>query len=825
MRGKGPRRRAERDDALGSAFFLRKNTLESLVIRFFASIALLVLGSLHAQEKLPRVLDDGHKYRLDLLAEAPELVTPVGLAFDSKKRLLIIESHTHFRPKDYQGPKADRIRIFDETKPKGEQFSTFYEGSVHTMSIACALDGWVYVATRAKIFRIRDSKKAGKADEEEILAHLDTTGNYPHNGLCGLCLGRDGWLYFGMGENLGIPYKLLPKIGPAHVGGGEGGNVFRMKPDGSQMARIATGIWNPFGLYQDARGRLLCVDNDPDAKPPCRLLHIVPGGDYGFQFRYGRAGNHPLQAWDGELPGTLPMIAGTGEAPCNLLEFHGRLWVSSWGDYRLESYTLEPLGATLKAERHIVVQGDQKFRPVGLTVGPDGALYFTDWVQRSYPVHGQGRLWRLTVKDRYNGIQVSHKQHEIAERLRVRPELTALDSFDPFIHQAAVWGFSQQPTMPAFKDLKSARQRLGILQAHRWLEKDADAILPLALVDADPDVRLLAVRWVADADLKKFKPALEEMLVNPTNTLPLTRGAIAALAWLEHGALRPKERKVLEDSLTLSLLKAHQQTAVGVSLLRSLPANHVALTNEMLAQLFAAKNPALKREVVWTAIAASRGDRGELLEPIVRDESLPPSIRADAMMGVDVMKTRRRIERLANDAELERTARYLLRTFLRMEKRPDAKDIDAWLKIVETGGDAEMGRRIFFAGAGVKCATCHAIQGRGAGVGPDLTFIARQGEVSMLRSILQPSQNIAPQYQALILELVDGKTLTGYAINKIEGESRERFMGADGKEFIVPNKDVVERLVSPLSIMPHGVEQTMTLEDFRDLFAYLRTLK
>ena len=71
----------------------------------------------------------------------------------------------------------------------------------------------------------------------------------------------------------------------------------------------------------DAFGRLFAVDNDPDSRPPCRLLHIVEGGDYGYRFRNGRKGLHPFTAWNGELPGTLGMVAGTGEAPSGVVAY------------------------------------------------------------------------------------------------------------------------------------------------------------------------------------------------------------------------------------------------------------------------------------------------------------------------------------------------------------------------------------------------------------------------------------------------------------------------------------------------------------------------
>jgi hypothetical protein len=62
------------------------------------------------------------------------------------------------------------------------------------------------------------------------------------------------------------------------------------------------------------------VDNDPDARRPNRLVHVVPGGDYGYKSIYVGGGNHSYQSWDGELPGTLPIASGTGEAPSGLID-------------------------------------------------------------------------------------------------------------------------------------------------------------------------------------------------------------------------------------------------------------------------------------------------------------------------------------------------------------------------------------------------------------------------------------------------------------------------------------------------------------------------
>jgi putative membrane-bound dehydrogenase-like protein len=295
----------------------------------------------------PQVTDP--RLKIELFAESPQIVTPIGIAVDGKGRVFVVESHTHQRPAGYQGPKTDRIRMFEDTKGTGkaDKITTFFEGTNQTMCLAFDRDGVLYVATRMEIFRLRDTKGTGAADERTSIVHLETTGTYPHDGLAGMAFDFNGDLYFGMGENLGFPYKLIGSDGSSVSGGGEGGNIFHCKPDGSHVERFATGFWNPFQCCFDTFGRLFTVDNDPDSRPPCRLLHVVEGGDYGYRFRYGRKGTHPFDAWNGELPGTLPMASATGEAPAGLVcydsvnlpdQYRGGLLATSWGDHRIDYF-------------------------------------------------------------------------------------------------------------------------------------------------------------------------------------------------------------------------------------------------------------------------------------------------------------------------------------------------------------------------------------------------------------------------------------------------------------------------------------------------------
>ena len=398
-----------------------------------------------AQEAPPHALDN--RLKVELVAEHPHVVTPTGIDVDDRNRVFVIESNTHFRPNEYPGHPSDRLLMFQP----GSQLPApapivVADGFTHAMSVLVApawirastqpqiaapaqsqsnkpisdpatfdIDRlpsqaplWLYVATRREIFLLQDANDDGQADKRESIIRLETPGNYPHNGLAGLALDPTGWLYFGFGENLGADYKLIGSDGRTLSGGNEGGNVYRCRLDGRHVEQVATGFWNPHASCFDALGRLFTVDNDPDSRPPCRLLQIVPGGDYGYRFRNGRKGLHPFTAWDGELPGTLPMVSGTGEAPSGMVfyehdrwpaEYRGNLLVGTWGDHRIDRFRLQPKGSSFVAKPEPLIVGGGDFRPVGLAVGPDGALYFSDWVKRDYNLHRHGRVWRVVCSE------------------------------------------------------------------------------------------------------------------------------------------------------------------------------------------------------------------------------------------------------------------------------------------------------------------------------------------------------------------------------------------------------------------------------------------
>src|SRR5687767_4502042 len=60
-----------------------------------------------AEPAAPTVNDAGLK--IELFAQEPLVQQPIGMTFTQDGKLLVIQSNTHFRPKNYAGPEHDRV--------------------------------------------------------------------------------------------------------------------------------------------------------------------------------------------------------------------------------------------------------------------------------------------------------------------------------------------------------------------------------------------------------------------------------------------------------------------------------------------------------------------------------------------------------------------------------------------------------------------------------------------------------------------------------------------------------------------------------------------
>jgi putative membrane-bound dehydrogenase-like protein len=805
----------------------------SLICLGVAGLLLISNRTVTAAE--PRVTDD--RYKLELVASDPQIVTPIGVAFDRKGRLLVIESHTHQRPQGYTGPAGDRIRMFADSDGDGklDRWTTFAEGFRYAMNLLVRDDGAVYVVTRHGVTLLRDTDNDGVSDKQEEILRLETKDDYPHNGLSGVAWQPDGkTMLLGFGENHGLPYRLSGTDGTVLTGKDGAGCIFQCGSDGRGLCRVATGLWNPFGLCVVPDGRIFAVDNDPDSMPYCRLLQIVWDGDYGFKYQYGRAGNHPLQAWNGELPGTLPMICGVGEAPTAVLPFGGALWVASWGDHRIERYRLTPRGASYGAQRDVIVQGGADFRPTGMAIAPDGSLYIGDWVLKDYPVHGRGRIWWLTAPKGEATVSLpkvtassygnAPLDFETSEKL--------LNSDDVFERTQGAAGRlrSKDPTAGQGDQKRSPLARLGTLQAMRAMTGSIDhKILANSLRDPSPDVRSYAVRWIADERLMDLRDDVAKLLEGPQPSSQYYLAVVGAVDWLDH---EPTMHGVgIADALLMLELESNRRTPEAHALaLSMMTPDHRYLTDRRMRIWLASPSAALRLEAIRTLAMQSNPKRFKLLTEVAQDDSQSDEVCAVAIVGLsaDAMENRSLLEKMATSdhqtlrREAERALRLAGVRPAATEAKPPAADVAAWKAALSTPGDAAAGRRLFFSPVGPHCSVCHKYGGRGGNVGPDLTQISRSApRDKIITSILLPSQKIAPDYQAWTLVDRDGKTYTGLRLPKAGDNGQEDYADATGKVFTLASSAIEDRHVSDTSIMTDNLQSMLSTDDLRDLVTFL----
>jgi putative membrane-bound dehydrogenase-like protein len=761
--------------------------------------------------------------KLTLLAEHPDLVTPTGIDVDDKGNIWVASCHTHFRPEGYAGPEHDEIVVFDAN---GKNRRAFYNKTDATMHVECGPDGWIYLAERDRVLRVKDSDGDGVGDIEENLATMNTLADYPHNGLSGMAWHPDGGLVFSLGENFGKDWTLTAKDGSKVSGRGEGG-VFRCTVDGKNLRRIARGFWNPFGLLVRQDGEIFAAENDPGSRPPCRLLNVVEGADYGFQWVYGSAPVHPFVAWNGELRGTLGMVHPSGEGPCAVVELGGGVMIPSWSDHSIDYFPLTRKGAGYTSERVPLVKGSDFFRPTCMAAGSGGAFYLNDWVFSSYPIHKRGRLWKLEIdpakaawmKTKADSLT---KEAQLAKDLREgkakleKPALLKLArGSDAYLADAALTALSRLPwDVDELKRLVSA-DRVWAFVALRRVDLNDEKWVRSFLTDADPEMRFECLRWIADAVLKNFQPQVEAMLSDPKLDFRLFEAVLATWNTLRGepgaGVTNPE---VLVERITNPKTPARLK---GYAL-RLAPANHAKITLPLLHDLLAENDEVLTLEVVRTLAARKASTE------IAADEKRSPQLRAEAILGVEDVNLLHKLATNDNAIIRDEAKRALRFTdgFTPSTGRPAFDDTAAWLKMLDSlpgTADAESGRRVFFNSKVALCSTCHRHSGRGNVVGPDLSLIAQQGDrVAILRSILEPHREVAPQFYPSLVKLKDGTEFMGILLRS---SSSDVFRDLTGKERSFPEADIVSRTELKTSLMPPGLVMSLTDAELRDLLAFL----
>jgi putative heme-binding domain-containing protein len=131
-------------------------------------------------------------------------------------------------------------------------------------------------------------------------------------------------------------------------------------------------------------------------------------------------------------------------------------------------------------------------------------------------------------------------------------------------------------------------------------------------------------------------------------------------------------------------------------------------------------------------------------------------------------------------------------------------------------GDPLAGQAVF----NKVCAQCHTIYGQGGAVGPDITGVGRENLDAILTNVIDPNLVIGAGYFVTVARLKNGMTVSGLLVEQTD----QRVVLKDGTTTHTLRRGDIARMVQQnISMMPEGLEKTVTEREFADLVAFLLT--
>ncbi len=402
-------------------------------------------------------LDDG--LRIELVACEPQIESPVAMQFDPDGRLWVVEMRDYPNGPAKGEKPMGRIRILEDKDGDGffETSTIWADNLLFANGLLLWKDGAI-VTMAPKITHLRDTKRAGKADKEDIL-YTGFAEQNPQLRVSHPILGLDGWIYCANGLRGGKAIRAGDaNAKPIDLSGMD----FRFDPVNQSKYEAITGP-GQYGNTFDAWGNRFICDNRH------HLRHVVMENRYIKRNPYLAApalvedisvlDDGPLSSGGKVYPlsknwTTSSLHEGRFTAACGVFIYHGQLLANgqrklSGGDgpddakhlpanadrspYHGAAFTCEPTGnlvhmeiltpkgATFESRPHkkgveFLATTDDWFRPVFLTYGPEGAMYVVD-MYRAVIEHPEfmppelknrpdlwagkdkGRIWRIVPKD------------------------------------------------------------------------------------------------------------------------------------------------------------------------------------------------------------------------------------------------------------------------------------------------------------------------------------------------------------------------------------------------------------------------------------------
>jgi putative heme-binding domain-containing protein len=157
--------------------------------------------------------------------------------------------------------------------------------------------------------------------------------------------------------------------------------------------------------------------------------------------------------------------------------------------------------------------------------------------------------------------------------------------------------------------------------------------------------------------------------------------------------------------------------------------------------------------------------------------------------------------------------------------RPEGSSSPSIMAGAMPAGDASSGRDLFYDLANQRsCHGCHAINGVGGKVGPDLGSAGGRSDADLLSAILKPGNVSDSRYAKVTIVLAGGDRLTG--VKKEEGADVIRVYDTTVMPAVlrtVLKSEIVTTETSQESVMPRNYDSVYTRKQLADIIAFIKS--
>jgi putative heme-binding domain-containing protein len=202
-------------------------------------------------------------------------------------------------------------------------------------------------------------------------------------------------------------------------------------------------------------------------------------------------------------------------------------------------------------------------------------------------------------------------------------------------------------------------------------------------------------------------------------------------------------------------------------------------------------------------------DGARFLLELAKEEKLPPDVKLTASSELNV----------APWPAIKKAALEILP----LPQSQNAEPLPPVSELAKRVGNPARGREIFESQTAA-CSSCHIVNGKGTDVGPQLSEIGTKlGKDALYEAILDPSSGISFGFEAWNIELKNGDELFGLITSETADELTVK--SQTGVLSKVKKSEIARRQKLATSLMPLGLQLTMSAQDLVDLVEFLSSLK